>query len=124
MSTEDDFDDIMNSPDETSGQADTSEPPVEDESVQEVAPVTGETVPAAPAAVEAEEVKPAPKRKTAAKKKKKAVAKPKAKAKVKAKAKKKAAKPAAKPAAKKTAKKKTRPAAKKKKATGKARRKR
>src|SRR5262245_26893659 len=100
MSREDDFDDIMDSPDDTTGQADTSEAPVEDESVEEFGVEVGETIPAAPAAVEPEEKPAPPKRKPAAKKKKKAVAKPKAKAK------KKAAKPAAKPAAKKTAKKK------------------
>ena len=61
MSREDDSDDIMDSPDETSGQADTSEPLVEDESVEEFTTVETVTVSVAPAAVESEEVKPAPK---------------------------------------------------------------
>ncbi len=117
MSREDDFDDIMDS--DVTGHDDTSEPLLEDESVDEslagepevaVLEIGGSVV----------EQGPAPSRKPPAKKKKKAVAKPKAKAK-----KKKAAKPARKPAAKKTAKKPAKKkTAKKKKTAAKARRKR
>ena len=137
MSREDDFDDIMDSDVTNPGQDDTSDFLIDDESVglpvDEAEDV--ETVPKAAELVG--EKMPAPPRKSTAKKKKKAVTKPKAQAK------KKVAKPARKPAAKKTAKKtakkptpkkttakkttakkKTRPAAKKKKATGKSRRKR
>src|SRR5262245_44845523 len=126
MSREDDFDDTMDSPDETdTGQDDTSEPLLEDESVDESPTDEARDVePISPVVAESTEKMP-PARKTA-KKKKKAV--PKAK-------KKKTAKPARKPAAKKvvkkkvakkktTAKKKTRPAAKKKKTARKAGRKR
>ena len=108
MSREDDFDDIMDSRDTNTGQNDTNEPLLEDESLDESSGVQVETVPG----VESEEkMPPPPRRKPTVKKKKKAV------------------KPARKPAKKKTAKKKTtakkrttakkkktRPAAKKKKA--------
>jgi hypothetical protein len=129
MSREDDFDDIMDSDETYSGQDDTSEPVLEDESGESTADEEEvefvETVPLASETVIVEMgVAPARPARPAAKKKKKAA---KAKTKPKAKAKKKVAKPARKPAAKKKAKKlakkKTRPAAKKKKAV-KARRKR
>jgi hypothetical protein len=106
MSREDDFDDIMDSRDTSTGHDDNTEPLLEDESQDESSGVQVETVPG----VEPEEEMPPPRRKPTAKKKKKAV------------------KPARKPAKKKTAKKKTakkkttakkkktRPAAKKKKA--------
>lgn len=130
MSREDDFDDIMDSPEDNNGQDDS--PVVEDESADEsyldeteeletVTPAITEPVGAPP---------PPPRRKPAPKKKKKVVAKPKPKVKKKAvkPARKPASKPARKPAAKKTAKttakKKTRPAAKKKKTAGKTKRKR
>ena len=125
MSREDDFDDTMDSPDETdTGQDDTSEPLLEDESADE-SPTdkTRDVEPISPVVAESTEKMP-PARKPTPKKKKKAVAKAK---------KKKAVKPARKPAAKKvakkktkktTAKKKTRPAAKKKKTARKAGRKR
>jgi len=123
MSREDDFDDIVGSPDDLdAAQDDTSEPLLEDESVDE-SPATdigyverARVLPAEPV----EEEMPAPAARTVVKKKKKAAAKPKPKPKPKAKKKtKKAAKPARKPAAKKTAKKPakkkaTKPAAKKK----------
>ena len=132
MSREDDFDDIVGSPDDLdAAQDDTSEPLLEDESVDE-SPATdigyverARVLPAEPV----EEEMPAPAARKVAKKKKKATAKPKPKPKPKPKTKpkpkakkktKKAAKPARKPSAKKTAKKpakkKTKPAAKKKKA--------
>ena len=122
MSREDDFDDMMDSPDELDAEQDDSsevmiddvlESPIQQPEEVEVdvyaVEIDEEETPAAPST-------PVPaKRKTTAKKKKTA-AKPKAKAK-----KKKAAKPAGKPAArkttakkKKTAKKKARPAPKKK----------
>jgi len=128
MSREDDFDDIMDSPDELdAGQDDTSEPLLNDESLDESADdeVILEVSTSAIAPVEPEEQERAgPSRRPAAKKKKKA-AKPKVSAKAKTKPKKKATKPARKPAAKKTAKKKSRSATKKKKsAAGKPRRKR
>lgn len=128
MSKEDDFDDIMGSPDELdAGQDDTSEPLLNDESLDESAEdeVILEVSRSAIGVVEPEEQeRTAPPRRPAAKKKKKA-AKPKVSAKAKTKPKKKAAKPASKPAAKKTAKKKSRSATKKKKsAAGKPRRKR
>jgi len=128
MSREDDFDDIMDSPDELdAGQDDTSEPLLNDESLDESADdeVILEVSTSAIAPVEPEEQeRAAPSRRPAAKKKKKA-AKPKVSAKAKTKPKKKATKPARKPAAKKTAKKKSRSATKKKKsAAGKPRRKR
>jgi len=131
MSREDDFDDIMDSPDELdAGQDDTSEPLLNDESLDESADeVILEVSRSAIGLVEPEEQeRAAPSRRPAAKKKKKA-AKPKVSAKAKTKPKKKAAKPARKPAAKKTAKKtakkKSRSATKKKKsAAGKPRRKR
>ena len=98
MSREDDFDDTMDSPDETdTGQDDTSEPLLEDESVDESPTDEARDVePISPVVAESTEKMP-PARKPTAKKKKKAVAKPK---------KKKAARPARKPAAKKVAKKK------------------
>ena len=131
MSREDDFDDIMDSPDELdAGQDDTSEPLLNDESLDESADeVILEVSRTTIGLVEPEEQeRAAPSRRPAAKKKKKA-AKPKVSAKAKTKPKKKVAKPARKPAAKKTAKKtakkKSRSAAKKKKsAAGKPRRKR
>jgi len=131
MSKEDDFDDIIDSPDELdAGQDDTSEPLLNDESLDESADdeVILEVSRSAIALVEPEEQERAPSKRPAAKKKKKA-AKPKVSAKAKTKPKKKAAKPARKPAAKKTAKKtakkKSRSATKKKKsAAGKPRRKR
>ena len=129
MSREDDFDDIVGSPDDLdAAQDDTSEPLLEDESVDE-SPATdigyverARVLPAEPV-----EEMPAPAARKVVTKKKKATAKPKPKPKPKTKPKpkakkktKKAAKPARKPAAKKTAKKpakkKTKPAAKKKKA--------
>src|SRR5262245_3533918 len=117
MSREDDFDDIMDSDVGDTGQDDTSEPLLEDESMDEPMADEAEVVGSTPVVAESvEEERPAPSRRPAEKKKKKAVAKPKAKPKAK---KKKTAKPARKPAAKKTAKKpakkKKRPAAKKKK---------
>ena len=134
MSREDDFDDIMDSPDTNDiGQDDTSEPLLEDESFDEssvsesgpepeqVTLFTNEA-----AVIEITPTQPAA-RKPPVKKKKKVAVKTTAK-------KKKVAKPARKPAAKKTtakkktkkpakktAKKKTRPVAKKKKATKKKR---
>ena len=135
MSREDDFDDIMDSPDTIDiGQDETSEPLLEDESFDESSVSESESEPEQvtlfaneAAVIEITSPQPAA-RKPAVKKKKKVVAKPTAK-------KKKAAKPARKPAAKKTtakkktkpakkkktAKKKTRPVAKKKKATKKKR---
>jgi len=115
MSREDDFDDIMDSDVGETGQDDSSEPLLEDESMDEPMADDAEVLGSTPEVAESvEEEMPAPSRKPAAKKKKKAAAKPKVKAK-----KKKVAKPARKPAAKKTAKKpakkKKRPAAKKKK---------
>jgi hypothetical protein len=114
MSREDDFDDIMDSDVGDTGQDETSEPLLEDESMDEPVAEEAEVLGSTSVVAESvEEERPAPSRRPAAKKKKKAVAKPKAKAK-----KKKAAKPARKPAAKKTAKKpakkKKRPVAKKK----------
>jgi len=132
MSREDDFDDIMDSPDELdAGQDDTSEPLLNDESLDESADdeVILEVSRTTIGLVEPEEQeRAAPSRRPAAKKKKKA-AKPKVSAKAKTKPKKKVAKPARKPAAKKTAKKtakkKSRSATKKKKsAASKPRRKR
>jgi hypothetical protein len=143
MSREDDFDDIMDSPDEMdAGQDDTSEPLLDDsldESPAEVDVVvsgilleeTDEDELAVPPQ------RPVVKPKASAKKKKTAAKKP-AASKPKTKPKKKAAKVTRKPvarkttakkktakkAAKKPAKKKTRPVAKKKKTAGKARRKR
>jgi hypothetical protein len=114
MSREDDFDDIMDSDVGDNGQHDTSESLLEDESMDEPMADEAEVLGSTPEVAESvEEEVPAPSRRPAAKKKKKAVAKP-AKAK-----KKKAAKPARKPALKKTAKKpakkKKQPASKKKK---------
>jgi len=109
MSREDDFDDIMDSREDTNtGHDDNSEPLLEDESLDESSGVHVETV---PAAVEPVEEMPPPRRKPTAKKKKKAV-KPARKP-----AKKKTAKKKKTTAKKKTiAKKKKKPAAKKKKA--------
>src|SRR5262245_38258938 len=117
MSREDDFDDIMDSPDDMdAGQDDTSEPLLDDESLDE----SDETQSGTSAIIdidtgEEEEVPPPPRppRKPAPKKKKKAAVKPSAE-KPKTKPKKKAAKPAKKPAAKKKTAKKAPPARKKK----------
>src|SRR5207237_2162753 len=84
MSREDDFDDIMDSDVTDSAQDDTSEPLLEDESGDGSTPEETEAVaPIAEAAESVDEEMPAPPRKSKAKKKKKAIAKPKVMAKKK-----------------------------------------
>jgi len=146
MSREDDFDDILDSPDSVdAGQDDTSEPLLDDESVADSQVDEVEEIEIVTFTPEPEDETAAPRRparKVAARKKKAAI-KPKPAAKAKTRPKKKSAQTERKPAPKKTtakkkpakkvaakkvsakkvpAKKKTRPAAKKKKAAPKARR--